>query len=251
MPDTESRERPRIKTNGARTNGSATVEPPANVRSMEEHVARITESWRGSVEKVIETCIRVVEAKEELEHGKFLAMIRTKLPFGERTAQMLMHVGNHPTMTTNTGYGRKPNPKFISYLPPSWATLHELSRIPAERLERLIHAGTITCETKGTEVRAIIESYTGEYGSALDGLQALVDFMHRTPQREQEAGGSGWLLELDDALRRKKGFLARGCWEGLPELAQWLGELNGKITQAKEAVELDGRGDRQTELVDL
>ena len=82
--------------------------------------ARITECWRSSVEGIIRTGRLLVEAKADLAHGEFGAMCTRELPFTQRTAQMLMAIAEDQRLT---------NAKFISYLPASWGTLYELTKL--------------------------------------------------------------------------------------------------------------------------
>ena len=57
--------------------------------------ARITAATRKTVEAMIETGRLLLEAKESLGHGEFLAMVRADLPFGPRTAQRLMGIARN------------------------------------------------------------------------------------------------------------------------------------------------------------
>ena len=51
------------------------------------------------MEGIIEVGRTLVEAKKELQHGEFLAMIRNSLPFGEDTAQRLMTIARDERLT--------------------------------------------------------------------------------------------------------------------------------------------------------
>ena len=53
-------------------------------------------------------------------------MVEQDLPFGRRSAQMLMKVAQSPVLA---------NTKHASLLPASWYTLYELSRLPAAQAE--------------------------------------------------------------------------------------------------------------------
>jgi hypothetical protein len=61
----------------------------------------------------------LIEAKGKVEHGDWLKLVE-ELPFGERRAQRLMEIARHPILS---------NPTHGSFLPPSWRTLYELSRL--------------------------------------------------------------------------------------------------------------------------
>jgi hypothetical protein len=95
---------------------------PAN--TIGYHARRITSSWRAAVASIIETGRLLKEAKEALDHGEFGLTADEKLPFGRRTAQMLMQsrsIPKHPIIG---------NAKHASHLPASWTVLHALTELP-------------------------------------------------------------------------------------------------------------------------
>jgi hypothetical protein len=63
----------------------------------------------------------LIASKGELPPGEFLAMIESDLPFGPRTAQMLMkiEIALAPRLA---------NTKHVSLFPPSWGTLYQLAQ---------------------------------------------------------------------------------------------------------------------------
>jgi Protein of unknown function (DUF3102) len=63
---------------------------------------------------------KLIEAKQELEHGQFERMIREQLPFGKRTAQRLMVIAQDERLT---------NQDNMKLLPRSWGTLSELTTL--------------------------------------------------------------------------------------------------------------------------
>jgi Protein of unknown function (DUF3102) len=81
----------------------------------------ISAAWQKGVASIIETGSRLIEAKAEIDHGEFLAMIQLKLPFGRRTAHRLMTIAADSVLANGT-HG--------SHLPPSWRTLYELAGNP-------------------------------------------------------------------------------------------------------------------------
>lgn len=115
--------------------GEATVVDVAPVpQTPEEFAAAIGAAWRSSVRGIIDAGRLLIMARESLDHGEFGPMIESQLPFGVRTAEMLMRIARHPGIS---------NPKFVSYLPPSWGSLHELTPLEPEEFERAIEAGLI------------------------------------------------------------------------------------------------------------
>src|SRR5262249_46376721 len=85
----------------------------------------------------------LLQAKEQLEHGEFTKQVLTRTRCGPRIAQMLMSVAKHPL----TSQGNEPG----SFLPPSWRTLYELSRIEPEKLQEAIDDGLISPSMSRTE----------------------------------------------------------------------------------------------------
>jgi hypothetical protein len=83
---------------------------------------RIAEAWQSSV-----------------------ANIESDLPFSPRTAQMLMKIAEHPGIT---------NAKHVSLLPPSWGTLHALTKLPSDEFERRIADGSIRPDLERKEIKA-------------------------------------------------------------------------------------------------
>ena len=77
----------------------------------------ITAAWQSSVE---ECGSRIAAAKEDLPHGNFISMIEDRLPFGRKTAHMLMTVARDPLLS---------NVQFTRHLPPDWYTLYRLSTL--------------------------------------------------------------------------------------------------------------------------
>ena len=93
------------------------------------HAMRIAEAWQSSVANIVETGRLLIQAKAALSRGEWLPMIESDLPFSPRTAQMLMEIAEHPGIT---------NAKHVSLLPPSWGTLHALTKLPCDEFDRRI-----------------------------------------------------------------------------------------------------------------
>jgi hypothetical protein len=100
------------------------------------------------VETIIAIGSILIEAKADpkLEHGQFEAMVERDLPFGPRTARMLMAVARDPLLS-DRNHG--------SVLPPSWRTLYELSRLPEPVLEAALADGRITPAMERKQVPAL------------------------------------------------------------------------------------------------
>jgi N6-adenosine-specific RNA methylase IME4 len=105
--------------------------------------ARIAECWRASVEAILEVGELLAAAKEKLPHGEFSGMIESELPFGARTAQMLMKIAADPRLA---------NPKHVSLLPPSWGTLYELTKLDDESFDRAVEQNIIRPDMERREI---------------------------------------------------------------------------------------------------
>lgn len=97
-------------------------------------VARITAAWNKTFEGVIEAGQLLVEAKGALPHGAFTAMVEAELPFRASTAQRLMMVARDERLA---------NPAHAQFLPSSWTTLYELTKLSYEAFESGIERGII------------------------------------------------------------------------------------------------------------
>src|SRR6266566_552138 len=96
---------------------------------------KIEVTWQKTVEAVLQNGALLLKAKSELPRGEFTAMVENDLPFSPRTAQRLMAIANNKVLS---------DPTRASLLPPAWATLYELSKVPDDKLKARIEDGTIT-----------------------------------------------------------------------------------------------------------
>src|SRR5262249_1283376 len=97
-----------------------------NTISVDEAVANITTTWPKRAAALIATGQLLNRYRDELPHGEFTPMIEEKLPFGERTAQMLMEIARNDVLT---------NPQYLAALPPSITTLNTLAHVPEDKLK--------------------------------------------------------------------------------------------------------------------
>jgi hypothetical protein len=114
---------------------------------------KIHGEWRKSIEGIVGVGRQLIAAKEACEHGEFLRLFKghenavsNPVPFGERSAEMLMQIAGHLVIS---------NPKFVSDLPQSWGTLYELTKLDEETLIAGIKAGEITPETTRAQAAAL------------------------------------------------------------------------------------------------
>jgi hypothetical protein len=118
---------------------------PASTR--QDHAMLIGGAWRKAVECFIEAGSLLIEAKRELDHGEFEAMIRDELPFSPSTARKLMIIAAHPVLA---------NRAHANALPASWGTLYELSKLNQEDLKRAIEDGVVNSKMERKEAVALL-----------------------------------------------------------------------------------------------
>ena len=119
------------------------------VHNAQWHAVQICDAWQSSVEAIIETGRRIEQAKGELDHGEFLDMVHRSLPFVASTAQRLMAIASDPRIS---------NAAHVQYLPPSWGSLYELTKLDDEQFEHGIEAGIIRPDVQRREITAILKT---------------------------------------------------------------------------------------------
>jgi hypothetical protein len=116
-------------------------------KSRRQFAEEISRAWQKGVGSIIETGQLVAQAKNDLQHGEFIVMIESDLPFGRRTAHQLMAIADNPVIS---------NGKHVSHLPASWGTLYQLTRLPEQILEEKIADGTINPGMERKDVADLI-----------------------------------------------------------------------------------------------
>jgi hypothetical protein len=109
---------------------------------------RIENAWAKSVQAIVETGKILTEAKDALDHGLFLKMIETELPFSADTAQRLMRIACHSILSDAAN---------SRHLPPNWTTLCELSRLPDELTLAKIKSGEIHPRLDGSHAKTLVK----------------------------------------------------------------------------------------------
>jgi len=114
----------------------------------EQWADRICTQLGKSVESIIEVGRLLVKAKADLVHGEWGRLFDDQLvPFGQRTAHMLMTVAKHPQIS---------NRNIYSNLPTTWTTLYQLTKVEPTRLSAAFKDGTVTPDMKGRDVKALL-----------------------------------------------------------------------------------------------
>lgn len=104
---------------------------------------RIGAAWQSSIDGIFETGRLLIEAKAALPHGGFQRMIGKDLPFSPATARRLMAVARDQRLAKRA---------HANVLPPSWATLYELTKLDDAALEAGLTSGAINPDMYRSEV---------------------------------------------------------------------------------------------------
>jgi len=91
---------------------------------VQSFVQRISDSWRESVEKIIQTSHILVESEEQLSDVEFLDMVN-QLPISQSTISKLLMIGKNSYL-----------PNKVEYLPPHWTTIYEISQLDEQQIDK-------------------------------------------------------------------------------------------------------------------
>lgn len=109
--------------------------------------SKISQAWEETTTATVQGIIRIGEmlnqAKEQLAHGEWFKLLDGELPFTRRTAARLMRIANDERISNRT---------HVSYLPPHWGTLYELTRLNDKQFDRLLRKGTIRPDMERNEL---------------------------------------------------------------------------------------------------
>lgn len=123
---------------------------PVDSMTPDEAAAYVTEAWRGSVAAIVLTGRRLLEARSRVPEGQWLQAVE-KMPFGERTAQQIMRVAEHPDLDASHDSG-------LDRLPRDYNTLSILAGLPEGQVTAHIQAGAITPELDRRQARDLVRS---------------------------------------------------------------------------------------------
>lgn len=126
-------------------------------RTPEEWGAVVRADLGRSVQGVIDAGRHLREAKAQIDHGAWLPWLSGEVGIGEDSAQRLMAVSRHDAIA---------NTAHVRYLPASWSTLHELSKLNPAQLEAAIIDGEVTPALERKQAKALVARYRIEPASA-------------------------------------------------------------------------------------
>ena len=134
-----------------------------------QYVEDVYRAWQRSVDSYLESGRLLTEAKANLAHGEFTAMIESDLPFSPRMTRMLMAVADDPVI----GKGN-----HGSVLPPSLAEPGTLAGLGS----RVQNAGKTIRAGRGHEYGCQLRLYHS--GRWFGGMRAC-----QPPDREHRRDG--------------------------------------------------------------
>lgn len=120
--------------NTRKTKALVPVVLPRPTPRRKEWARKITTRWHEAAKAIIDVGQMLIDAKADLPHGQFEAMIDADLPFTSSTAQRLMKIARDAELT---------NPAHVPLLPPAWGTLYELTKLPPTAKQRAFAEGRI------------------------------------------------------------------------------------------------------------
>jgi len=121
----------------------------ATITGRKEHAARINEVLRQAVGTAVEVGLRIIDAREGLEHGDYIAMIEEDLHCQRAAAFKFVAIASNKTIS---------NVSHEKHLPTAWTTLYDLT-VAAKRgldLEAGIAGGTIHPKMERKDVKALL-----------------------------------------------------------------------------------------------
>lgn len=105
----------------------------------------ITVAWNKTRDGILDVGRLLDEAKGELEHGQFEAMVEKDLPFGPRSARRFMAIRRDPRISNRT---------HESVLPANWGTLYELTKLSDEEFAEGVERNIIRPDMERKELNA-------------------------------------------------------------------------------------------------
>lgn len=198
----------------------------ANKRDWKWHRDRIATVWGKQVESIIETGRALIDAKEELEHGSFEAMVQSKLPFNKNTAHRLRTIAEH-NILSKVAHG--------PLLPPSWRTLYELTKLPNDILIAGLKDGSIHPKLERKDVRAMRPDFKNKLKPPT--REELIAAIQKDPNANQRDTAEELGVSLGVYQRTRNELIGSGDIKG----AATLDDLRERMTALARDLPKDQR----------
>jgi N6-adenosine-specific RNA methylase IME4 len=123
-----------------------------------EWADRIRPHLAKAVEGIVMAGKELAEAKVDLGHGSFEAMVRQELHMDPSTAARFMAISRHGVLS---------NLAHAQDLPTAWTALYELSRLSERQLEVAMKAGNVHPDMERKEAKQLVAAMLGTSGIEL------------------------------------------------------------------------------------
>jgi hypothetical protein len=207
--------RKQLNGNGHAGNGHAA---PSSEDRTSFYVEQINARWQSCVTSIIDVGRLLLRAKDELGYGTFHNMVEHRMPFGKRTAQMLMCIAEHPIIANQANHGS---------LPPSWRTLYELTTLPTETLQTMLADGRLNPHLERKDVAHIRKTVTLNgvflWPNLNIALNTVLTVMQLWPEPKALAEALPFLNNTDPPV----------ALDQLAKLAPWITQLHAQWANYK------------------
>jgi hypothetical protein len=199
-----------------------------------EHAEFIGGCLQKGVEGFIEAGEGLRQAKHELPHGEYEAMVRDDLRMDPSTARRLAAIASHPVIS-NRAHGHA--------LPPSWRTLYELSKLPQALLLTKITEGAIHPQMERKDVRALLPAPDQRDDDLPPDYEGSAD-----PEAETAAPANNDVKLKDELTAEEISRFAYKLIQLDIELARdlndilWRGGADQLASDLNTGIEIEGRG---------
>ena len=112
-------------------------------KKIQSYQDAINRSWQETTEAILKTCALLVKAKDDLDDDEYKQLIQN-LAFSKRTLDRLLAIGRDKRLETH-----------VSQLPPSWGTLHEISRLDNHKFKTALREKVINPSALRKDITAI------------------------------------------------------------------------------------------------
>lgn len=134
---------PMDTTTAPRPDGLAATAQTASEDILCDHICN---AWSGLISSVIDAGRYLIELKDQTDHGRWVQLIRERLPFSEDTAQKLIKIAAHPVLS---------NAEHARLLPSAWSQLAEIANVEPDTLKDALDNGLITPTMTRQDIREL------------------------------------------------------------------------------------------------
>jgi site-specific DNA-methyltransferase (adenine-specific) len=136
---------------------------PKSISPLNRWKEKITDVWEGITDRIIECGKLLCEAKEDLEYGKWMTLVKEELPFSQSTSNQLMHIYKRfHNDNKNSDFENNVSTSILKSLPKSYRSIYTLSKIDDEKLIDYIDKGDIHPSMTITDANIVAKKHLWE-----------------------------------------------------------------------------------------